>query len=231
MARGTQLAELIDQLRSNLEMSVNPAQGVNALGVHKRALNEAQELMYYAYEWPFLNGYFDVTMSAGSQFYDLPVDPGTIERVEFKWGNVWTPLVKGIGGPQLNAQDSDNDQRSDPVQNWEFYQTNQFRVFPIPASGDGIVRFYGRQALSRLVTNTDRAVLDDTLIVKFAAAQLSPDKKKASKQQEANTFFNVLKKRYRNRKRVFVLGGGGGQPVGRQPPGHVRVAEANRSGS
>lgn len=231
MARGTQLIELVDQLRSELKESTNPSHGTNTLVTYKYKLNAQQEFLYNDYTWPFLDRDFDVEMEQGERYYTLPVNPGTIKRVEIKWNNVWSPLEQGIAGAQLNALDSDRDMRNDPVQRWQFYGDNQFEAWPIPASTGATVRFWGMQALTKMVADADRAVLDDRLIVLFAAANLAPKEQYQRKLAEANSYYRTLKKRYRTRSRGFVLGGGTGPSVGRQPPGHVRVAEANRSGS
>jgi hypothetical protein len=231
MARGTQLIKLVDQLRSELKESSNPASGVNTLESYKYVLNAQQEFLYHDYAWPFLRGHFDVEMQAGERYYDLPVDPGTISRYEFKWNDIWSPIVVGIGASNYNSQDSDRDQRADPVQNWQFEGDTQFEVWPVPASNGGTVRFWGRQALTKMVKDTDRCILDDRLIVLFAAANRAPKETYQRKLAEANSYYRALKKRFTNGSRGFVLGGGQGNSTGRSPPGHVRVAEANRSGS
>lgn len=231
MARNTQLIELLDQLRSELRQSVNPSSGVNTEQTYKRALRTAQEFLYNDYDWSFLHTYVDVETEAGEQYYDFPVEQSSIQKVEFKWGNVWTPLKWGIGASQLNAQNSDDDQRSDPVTHIDVYQGNQFRVWPMPASDGNSVRFWGKLPLTRLVNNDDRALLDDLLIVSYAAHKLAPKERKKDALAELNTIYRQQKKIYRRPVKHFILGGCGGTPAGRQPPGHVRVAEANRSGS
>lgn len=229
MARGTQLLKLVDQLRSELKESTNAAHGVNTLGTYKYKLNAQQAFLYHDYAWPFLNGTFDVETQAGERYYDLPVDAGTIGRVEFKWNNIWFPLARGISGRNYNAVDPDQDNRSDPVQNWQLYGESQFEVWPLPATNGSTVRFWGRQALTEMVADNHRCVIDDRLIVLFAAANLAPKEQYQRKLAEANSFYRALKKRYRSRSRGFVLGGSSEPMTGRQPPGHVRVAEGNRS--
>lgn len=231
MARGTQLIALLDQLRKELKESANPSSGVNTLDTYKYKLDAQQEFLYNDYTWPFLNGRFDVTMQAGERYYDLPVNPGTIKKIEFQWNNVWSPIHRGISGQNYNSLNSDTDMRNDPVQAWDFFEENQFEVWPIPASNGSTFRFYGTQALTKLVNDDSRAVLDDRLIVLFAAANLAPKEQYQRKLAEANSYYRAIKKRYRNRSRGFVLGGADGPSVGRLPPGPVRVAEANRSGN
>lgn len=228
MAYDTTLISLVDQLRAELRQSLNPSAGVNVLDTQKRALRTAQEFLYKDHEWPFLSGEFDVNTAAGQQLYDLPVKK--IKKVDFKWGTQWLPLKWGIGSPQLNSQDSDLDQRSDPVQRIDVLGA-QFRVWPLPATGDNPIRFYGTQALRPLVKDDDRAMLDDLLIVSYAAWKLAPKERKKDALAEFTSIYATEKKATRRPAKHFVLGGGGGTPTGRQPPGHVRVAEADRSES
>lgn len=229
MARNTQLISLVDQLRAELRQSQNPSAGVNVLDTQKRALRTAQEFLYADFEWAFLWDEYDVETQAGQQYYDLPVDSGSIKKVDFKFGNAWSPLRWGIGGPQMNSQDSDLDQRSDPVQRIGPHGDAQFRVWPIPATDDNTIRFYGKAALRALVADDDRAMLDDTLIVMYAAWKLAPKERKKDALADFTTFYATMKKKFRIPAKAFVLGGGGGLPMGRTPPGHVRVAEADRS--
>lgn len=226
MARNTQLVELLDQLRSELRQSKNPAAGVNSDDTYKRALRTAQEFLYMDYDWSFLYGWFDVDVEAGSQYYDLPCQPQSIKSVHFKWNNIWHPLKWGISVKQLNSMDPDQDQRADPVTHIDYYGANQYRVWPLPATDGGTVRFDGKAALTNLVTNANRALLDDLLIVTYAAYDLAPKERKDAALAKFNTIYQTQKKAFRRKQKGFVLGGGGGTPAGRTPPGHVRVAEA-----
>lgn len=231
MARNTALLSLLDQLRSELRQTQNPAAGVNVRDTQIRALRTAQEFLYADFEWSFLWANYDVPTQAGQQYYDLPVDSGSIKKVEVKWGNAWTPLCWGIGGPQYTSQDPELDQRSDPVQRIGPYGDNQFEIWPLPATDGSTIRFYGKAALRPLVADDDRAMLDDTLVVMYAAWKLAPKERKKDALAEFQTFYGTMKKKFRIPAKSFVLGGGGGLPMGRQPPGYVRVAEANRSGT
>lgn len=229
MARYTTLATLVDQLRSNLKLSVNPSQNSNVLATHKYALKTAQEFLYQDYSWPFLRGRFDVSLQDGQRYYDIPVDPGRIEKVEYKYNDVWSPLPYGIGGPQLSSQDSDDDERSDPVQRWDHYkgdgthsQPDQFEVWPIPATDTGTVRFYGVQALGSLVADTDRAKLDDLLVVSMACLDLCAEEERERRLAKFNAYYATLKRRYSGAPVSFVLGGGLGKEY--FDPRTIRVA-------
>jgi hypothetical protein len=177
VARGTQLLRLVNDLRSELKESTNPAHGVNTLETYKYKLNAQQEFLYNDYAWPFLNGSFDVTTQAGERYYDLPVDPGTIRRVEFKWNGIWFPLANGISGRNYNAQNSEDDQRADPVQRWQFYGSQQFEVWPIPATERQHRPLLGARRRSRRWSRTAiGACIDDRLIVLVRRRQSRPER-------------------------------------------------------
>lgn len=224
MARNTQLLQLVDQLRSELGASVNPSQGLNTLATHKYKLKVAQEFLYYDYAWPFLKEPGDVVMQAGQRYYDLPVAAEGIKRVEYKWGDTWAPLKQGIGGPEYSAEDSEDDERADPVRAWQFYGLNQFEVWPLPATNDlCTVRFYGTRVLTPLVADNSRALLDDRLIVLYAAWSLSPKEQRDNRLKDFNTYYSALKRRSTNKSRGIVLGGAGGGACPESPT-TVRVA-------
>jgi hypothetical protein len=229
MARGTQFLALLDQLRSELGQSANPSHGLNTASSYKYKLNATQEWLYRDHGWSFLRGPYDVETQAGESLYDLPVDQSTITKVEFKWDDSWEPLSWGIGGIEYSEQDSDEDERSDPVQKIDLRQDSQFEVWPIPATDGNTIRFWGREAYRPLVNDSDTAMLDDRLIVLFTAANLAPKEQYQRKLTEANTYYNTMKKAARKPSRGFILGGGQGGIDLR--PGRVRVAEANRSGA
>lgn len=233
MARGTQLSELVRMLRAETGMSVNPNLGINSEDTYKLRLKRVQERLYHEYDWPFLKGKYDKAMTAGTRYYDCPVEPESIQRVEVKWGNAWAELPYGIGGEQYTSRDSDSGQREDPPHRWQFridptndslIDNEQFEVWPIPASNNvSTVRFWGKRKLAALVSNTDKCTLDDQLIVLYAAATLIKDKgDREFKLAEAQALFNRLKGRS-SKNKMFVLGGEGGSVSLPRKPGPVRV--------
>lgn len=220
-------------LRAETGMSLTPNLGINSLETYKYHLRKQQERLYHDHDWPFLNGHYDVEMQAGERYYDLPVHPERIEKVEVKWGGRWAPLPYGIKSEYYNSRDSDLDQRNDPPEGWGFYldpegadstvDNIQFEVWPIPISNDqSTVRFHGKRALPPLTSESHKAILDDLLIVLYAASKIIKDKgEREMKLAEAKAHYTTLKRRSKKGK-VFVLGGGG--DVSKPPPGPVRVA-------
>src|SRR5690606_28391937 len=116
-----------------------------------------------------------------------------------------------IGGQELSARDSDEDERDDPVQKFALRDEGRFEAWPIPLTNGGTLRFYGRAAYQPLVNDNDQAMLDDRLIVLFTAANLAPKEQYTRKLAEANTYYRTMKKRYRTPTKAYVLGGGQGE--------------------
>lgn len=226
MARGTSLTNLLIQLRSEMGLSDSVAQSVSMLDTMKYKLKAVQERLWHEHDWSFMRGDNDVTMAAGSRYYDLPVDPGRIETVHVKWSNGWLPLEYGIGPEQYNQFQGDETKRFEPALRWKHYTESgeQFEVWPVPSTATQIVRFRGVRNLSALVAGTDTADLDDHLIVLFTAAALIKDPaQKQIKLQEANSHLKRMKRHYGSAARSFNLGHRSGSS-GRFPPGPVRVA-------
>lgn len=228
MARGTTLGELVTMLRDEMSYSDHPAHSISELSAMKRKLSQTQERLYKEHAWPFLRGAFDVSTAAGQRYYDLPVDFDRVERVECKWNDVWRPLEYGIAGPQYNEQDSERDIRTDPPLAWYLHtesgsQVEQFELWPLPASNGLTIRFHGIRALPALISESDTAVLDDQLIVLFAASSMTNEDAAAKKKLfEANEQLKRLTKGNAPKRKCFVLGGG--TTAHRYRPGPVRVA-------
>jgi hypothetical protein len=152
-------------------------------------------------------------MQAGQRYYDFPTDLNLerVERVEFKWDDRWHQLEYGIGRTQLDQYDSDRDVRSWPIYRWKEAEDNQIEVWPVPSLDGsidpptGLLRFTGIRALRPLVQESDRADLDDTLLVLFSAAEILAREKAADaglKLQMAENHYRRL--RARGSKRDYI---------------------------
>jgi hypothetical protein len=186
MARGKQLQELIAQLRAETGRNQAVAVGTSELDNLKEQLRRMQELLYDEYDWPFLNIQRSVTLQAGLRYYDFPTDLNydRMNVVKFKYNNVYVDLERGITFDDFSIYDSNIDERSSPALKWDVRNTGtveQLEIWPIP-NDDGSIHFFGTKKLSDMVSDSDRADLDDRLIVLFAAAEIlakqkSPDAK------------------------------------------------------
>lgn len=174
MARGQTLGTLLTQLRAEIGFATDSAVGQSENPALKVLLQRTQELLYDEYDWPHMQGvWYDVTLSAGQRYYNLPsqLNYERVVSAQTLWSSVWQPITFGFDTSVYNVSDSDNDQRSDPPEKWRLYTATQFECWPMPATNGGKIRFIGTQSLGALEQDDDTADLDDRLIVLFAAAE------------------------------------------------------------
>jgi hypothetical protein len=178
MARGKQLLSLIAQLRAETGRTQNVAVGVDEVENLKVILQRTQEILYDEYEWPHLRIQRTIALTAGSRYYDMPSDLNfdRIQHVKLKYSGVYTDIERGIEFDDYSIYDSNADtpERSFPTLKWDIRNTGsgeQVEVWPIP-SQDATLYMFGTKSLSNLIQESDRADLDDRLIVLFSAAEI-----------------------------------------------------------
>jgi hypothetical protein len=150
------------------------------------ALAAKQKDLALAYDWPFLKRYWDLACAPGDRYKTIPtVDiRGTAATINFErplkverlYNTYYNPVCYGIDSDQWNYRNSDLGHRSDPIQNWawatnssESVNTDQIEIWPIPSIAQTI-RFSGQRNVLALTAGTDKADLDDYLLVYFVAA-------------------------------------------------------------
>lgn len=180
MARGTTLIRLLDDLRAEAGLSLNPAHNTQSRDVQVNLLQRTQERLWSDFAWPHMRVHREITVNAGQRYYDFPADLD-IERIEtislFRDG-AWVQLANGIDLCHFSAWNSDLDQRSWPPRRWRLVETGDFEVWPIAdinadaTTRDGYLQITGIRNLAPLVADDDRADLDDRIITLFAAAEL-----------------------------------------------------------
>jgi hypothetical protein len=211
MARGTQLSALVDALRAEIGASTNVAMGVNTLPALKQTLNRTQQLLWESFDWPFAFIERDEPMLNGQRYYtfDNDIDFGRIVSAHIKYSSSWRPLIYGIGPDQYNSSDPADGDKEDPVTNWRHYEGNQFEVWPMPDSDECVLRFKAIKKLPKMVNDSDVALLDDNLIVLFAAAELLAKAKSddATAKQQAALQLAIKLKGQGIKNDIFVLGG------------------------
>lgn len=216
MARGTTLAELTNKLRLAARYDPNPALSLSLIPLMEQSIRDTQERLYDEFDWPFLRIRSDKTLAAGQRYYDIPtgLNLERVTAVDVRYGDRWLPVERGIDLDHYNAIDSDADARDDPVLRWEVMDTGsgeQIEVWPIPLTDGAALRFTGIRKLRPLVSASDRADLDDQIIVLFAAGEIMG----GSKNPEAQVKFQQGAKRLetlqgrvtKRRNNSFVLGG------------------------
>lgn len=212
MARGTQLSALVDALRAEIGASTNVAMGVNALPQLKQLLNRTQQRLWEDFDWSFAFIERDEPLANGQRYYafDNEIDFNRIVSAHVKYSSTWRPLEYGIGAEQYNSSDPEEGEKEDPPTRWRHYEGNQFEVWPMPASDECVLRFKAIKKLPKMVSDSDVALLDDNLIVLFAAAELLAKAKAEDAQaklQAAQQLYGKLKGQG-VKTDVFTLGGG-----------------------
>lgn len=211
MARNVTLGELIDDVRAEAGHSLQANLGASMRDVLVKVLQRQQRRLWEDYDWTFLRVDRDVAVQAGQRYYSFPTDLNLerIERVQFKWDDRWHKLDYGIGPNQYDQFDSDRDVRSYPIYRWQEHENDQVEVWPVPSQNgstsavSGVVRFTGIRKLRPLVQETDRADLDDTLLVLYSAAEILA-REKAS---DAGVKMSMAENHYRRLKARNSKGG------------------------
>jgi len=230
MARGTTLSQMIAMLREELAQASSPALGQNNRPTLARKLKRTYEVLYGRFDWEHLKIYRDKDLSAGARYYAFPTDLEfeRVNKVEVLHSGQWIPVCYGISAEQYNIFNPDRGERSDPVERWQAYEDDQFEVWPLPAAGagsaDGKLRFWGVKKFAPLVAESDRALLDDNMVVLYAAAEILAKAKAQDAQAklaQANTLYDQLTGRGK-KSRVFSMAGPSDEPPRRE----VRVTYA-----
>ncbi len=182
MARGTAFSELIVQLRNETGRSEDVNIGVDDLPRLKQAINSVYEILWDGNDWPHLRSFYTrIALSAGSRYYDWPDDLvfETAEEVIVWFNDQPQKVERGIGPEEYALYSSEDDARSDPVERWDVRWTgteDQIEVWPLPSTNTQELQIKGRKSFTRLVNDDDLCLLDDTLVVKFAAADVLGEK-------------------------------------------------------
>lgn len=218
MARGTQLGQLIDDLRAEVRHSLQPGLGTDARIMLTHAIERTQELLYDSYDWPFLRILPYKDLQADSRYYNLPegLNLERVEKVVTYWGSQPRLVERGITWEHYAAFDPDKSERTDPVLRWDVrwvpaLESEQIEVWPLPASNGQKLQFQGLRPLRRLTQDDDVADLDDRLIVLTAAADLLAGARRSGAEEKrgmANQRFNTLKGRLKTGQHVTHLTGG-----------------------
>jgi hypothetical protein len=210
MSRGRSFLQLYTDLRAELGRATDPAVGVSDIDTLKQTLRRNYETLWDDVDWPFLNADFvPITLQAGQRYYDPPtqVSDGTtttvtsgveldmIQTITCIYSGLPHPLTKGVGDEHYALFDSRTGVRSDPALRWDVKFTGvreQIEIWPIPSSNDMTLAIKGRMKCGNLAADTDIVMLDDKLLLLFAAAQIL--QRQGSK--DAKTFENLANRRY-----------------------------------
>lgn len=240
MPVGVALSELRRQLRAEVGQTLNVAQGVNVQGQYDMALARTQTELWTTYEWPHLRYFVDVDVSAGQKLYEYPHDMpfDNINRVYvLSSQSEWLPVQYGItmsdytevGGEAARGFPITRWQNRVKVANGIVIPAGQIELMPIPSQSTKI-RLDGQASCNQLVADTDIAVLDSTLIVLFAAAEILAAQKAENaglKLQKAQQYLRrLLANQGADKRKITVLGGGSMNDMGITPEQRFRIPVA-----
>jgi hypothetical protein len=186
--RRKQFAQLVSDLRAELERSTDPAVGVADLPTLKQVIARNYEAAYQNYDWPHLRTIFDkIPLSAGQRFYDFPegCDYDDVEEIVVWWNALPVPIERGIGFDDYATYDSEDGATSDPVLKWDVRATDtheQMEVWPVPASNQQSIQIRGQRKFAPLVNDDDLCRIDDLIVVLASAVELVPAKARTAAQ-------------------------------------------------
>lgn len=240
MTQRLTLLEMLNNLRAELRSSLNPAHNTSARDIHVNLLQRVQRRLWAEHDWAHLRVRREINLQAGQRYYDAPQDLpiDRIETVEVRWGGDWLYLHNGITNVHYSHYDSDLDERSWPVENWQLYEDDQFEVWPVPSDDanatdkEGVLRLTGIRALGPLVEDGHKSDLDGDMIVLFAAAEELAERRsdraalilQAAERRKKDLTANASK------MKTFTMLGNG-QRSGYTPRGPARVHYRDRETS
>jgi hypothetical protein len=183
MARGTQLTELRKMLRAEAGHSTLVSAGVDNLPALDQKLRRAQQMLNDDYDWPYMQikPYLDI--NEGQRYYDLSeMALEAIDGVVLWYNQQPRKIERGIGPAQYQQYNSQLDERSSPIRNWDIVSTGsitstdanleQLEVWPLPDVNDMQLQFYGKRRLRPLIADADVCDHDDLAIVLIAATDI-----------------------------------------------------------
>lgn len=218
MAQGTALSNLLLMLKA--EIGVSTA-NTNDDAKYTQLLNNKQQWLSSHYDFPFLEHQYDVQCPANTQYVAWPTmesdSPDASIAINFDrpikadvyWNSQYNPLDWGIGVGEYNYLNfQDLQQVLDPIQRVRYADEANFEVWPVPASQQKI-KFTAQRVVQQLVNPTDKADLDDMLLVYFVAADYLARLKQADapiKLQMAQERLRAVTMNYNQRDRRLILG-------------------------
>jgi hypothetical protein len=185
MARGTQFAALVYMLRAEIRRSTAVNVGVDDLPEIKQAINRQYAIQWAATEWPFLDDYYKLQLNIGQKLYSPPnglyftTRAMTFDRIKdiaVFYSGVPQRIERGIHFEDYALFDGDLGSYSDPVLKYDIRYGNagqeQIEVWPVPSGSAQVLKAFAKVAWAPLVSDSDLCLIDDLLVVLFAAADL-----------------------------------------------------------
>lgn len=195
MARNQTLLKILNDVRAEARLSLNPAHNIADRDAQIILIQREQERLWAEHDWPHLIVDRYIPLIAGQRFYDPrtafndALEPKTdlsMERllsVSLYDGDHWCRLENGIGDRDRMLHDSLAGDRASPVRRWARGEDDVIEVWPVPDTAadlpgaqhpdfNGYLRLRGVRDLRPLVDEDDRADLDDRLLVLYCASAI-----------------------------------------------------------
>lgn len=222
MARGTTLIKLLTEYRAKARLSLNPAHNVQVRETQVALLQATQEWLWNDFDWPHMEVERQQVTQNGQRYYDPPSDVkiDRIIRLEVFANGCWERLTPGIGAFEYSTHNSDLSDddvstRAWPPLRWRLHEDEDLEIWPVPDQDavtdtrEGYLKIVGTRDLSPFVEDTDRADLDDRLIVGFAVAETlaaTGAKDAQIKLDQANELYRRLRAGMTKRTTVKMFG-------------------------
>lgn len=211
MARNKTLLKLLNDVRAEARLSLDPAHNVQTRDSHINLIQREQDRLWEDFAWPHLRVHRYIPVQAGQRYYDtdaalteglatpmqqIPID--RIERIKIKSDGHWLPMETDIRAEHYAAHDSALDERAWPPRRWRITENEELEIWPVPDTNADPTDFYGYlrvtgiRALRPLVDDSDRADLDDRLLSLYCAGALLA----ASGAKDVNVKLEAAKRHY-----------------------------------
>lgn len=199
--RGATFSSLISDLRDELRRANSPSASPDDEPSLGRTINRLYRTLYLKHDWPHLLKMFTpIPLNAGQRYYDVPTGLEFDRIIEAKvwWNGHAISIQRGIEFADYELYNPDLDQRTSPIEKWDVRWTGvkeQIEVWPKPDSTAQTLQFRGVHRIDPLVSPEDKCLLDNDMVVAFAAAELLKAQKSDdadAKLQIANELFRVL---------------------------------------
>lgn len=177
MALYTTFGELHTMLRAECRLSTNPAVGVSANDRHKAVLNRVYASLAAEKGWTHLNYTAPrIPLMPGERYYDVPpaIDFNQMHTVTYWRGAIGTALDPGIGPKEYAAFNAGI--QTEPALRYDLKATApdtiQIEIWPTPGSTGKELEISGMRKTPKLVNAADICLLDDHLVVLYAAHEV-----------------------------------------------------------
>ena len=160
------LGDLRDVLRARLGFGAQGSSGGANQTLLDSLLQNGQVQLYWLQDWRHLTAYEDFTTGVGQTLYDYPADcenDRRILRLEVNYSGQWSQLSEGISTSMRSTVST----RSVPCRYERF---DQIELYPEPDVATYTVRAWYVKDLQPFVDDSDRATIDDQMILLHAVA-------------------------------------------------------------